>query len=75
MTERLTQISYDALPDSVKPLADDILSRGEKTFKIVMIIIWEKIVVHRTYTLYLRAKNKFESTGTVKPFYNMTVNE
>ena len=25
MTERLTQISYDALPDSVKPLADDIL--------------------------------------------------
>jgi 4-carboxymuconolactone decarboxylase len=25
MTERLPQISYDALPDSVKPLADDIL--------------------------------------------------
>lgn len=25
MTERLTQISYDALPDTVKPLADDIL--------------------------------------------------
>ncbi len=25
MTERLTQISYDALPDAVKPLADDIL--------------------------------------------------
>jgi 4-carboxymuconolactone decarboxylase len=25
MNERLTQISYDALPDSVKPLADDIL--------------------------------------------------
>lgn len=25
MTERLSQISYDALPDAVKPLADDIL--------------------------------------------------
>lgn len=25
MTERLTQISYEALPDAVKPLADDIL--------------------------------------------------
>lgn len=25
MTERLKQISYDALPDAVKPLADDIL--------------------------------------------------
>lgn len=25
MTERLTQIPYDALPDTVKPLADDIL--------------------------------------------------
>lgn len=25
MTERLTQILYDALPDTVKPLADDIL--------------------------------------------------
>lgn len=25
MTERLTQISYDALPDAIKPLADDIL--------------------------------------------------
>lgn len=25
MTERLTQISYDELPDTVKPLADDIL--------------------------------------------------
>lgn len=25
MTKRLTQISYDALPDAVKPLADDIL--------------------------------------------------
>ena len=25
MAERLTQISYDALPDAVKPLADDIL--------------------------------------------------